>query len=201
MNLTAQVRNMQASIFTVPYLLEVTIVGLVLSADSFSAAIAMGHKPFSEKDAYKFAASSGGAEALVTLVGILAGKQIIKHFSAIDHWIAFSLLLAVALHMAYEGIRDIVSKEAKEESLSFHSFTKILIVSFATSLDAFGVGIGLGMQSRPVFPFILSIGFWAFTTTLIGLHLAKRLSEKFGPVMNIFGAIVLTIMAFKMLEI
>ena len=195
---------MSESIFTFAYFFEVLIVGLVLSADSFSAAIAMGHRPFSEKDAFKFALSSGGAEALVATVGAIAGKKIISQFAAIDHWIAFGLLLLVALHMGYEGICGLLNKEGKEgkeEVLNFHSFTKILIVSFATSLDAFGVGIGLGIQSKPIYPFIISIGLWAFITTIIGLHLARKLSEKFGPIMNIVGALVLIIMSIKMLEI
>jgi putative Mn2+ efflux pump MntP len=192
---------MQESFFNFHYFLEVVIVGMVLSADSFSAAIAMGHKPFKEKDAFRFAIASGGAEALVTFAGIIFGKQIISRFSGIDHWVAFTLLIAVALHMAYEGIRDLVRSEVSNETLTFHSFSKILIVAFATSLDALGVGIGLGIQTKPLWPYIISIGLWAFSTTLLGLHLAKRLSEKFGPLMNFFGAIVLTILAFKMLEI
>ncbi len=183
------------------FFLEVTLVGLTLSADSFSAAVAMGHRPFSEKDAFRFALSSGGAEALVAFVGAIAGNQIIRRFEAIDHWIAFGLLAAVALHMAYEGIQEFRSEEKKEENLNFHSFTKILIVSFATSLDAFGVGIGLGISEKPLLPYVASIGFWAFTTTLLGLHLAKRLSSKFGPIMNLVGAVVLGILAFQMLKI
>lgn len=180
---------------------EVILVGLILSADSFSAAVAMGHRPFTKKDAFRFAFSSGFAEALVAWVGAVAGHQVIRRFEAIDHWVAFGLLAAVALHMAYEGLRDFLSKEAKEESLEFHSFTKILIVSFATSLDAFGVGIGLGVSEKPLLPYILSIGFWAFATTVMGLHLAKRLSSKFGPVMNIVGAIVLGVLSVQMLKI
>jgi len=183
------------------YIYEILIIGLVLSADSFSAAVAMGHRPFSEKDAYRFAFASGGAEALMTLIGALAGSLVISRFSAIDHWVGFILLGGVALHMAYEGIVDLNSKEIKEEKLDFHSFKKVLLVSFATSLDAFGVGIGLGISQKPIFPFILSIGFWAFTSTIVGLHLAKKLSQKFGPIMNIIGSIVLGILAFQILKI
>lgn len=181
--------------------LEVIVVGAILSVDSFSAAVAMGHRPFSKNDAYKFALSSGGAEALVTLVGALAGSQIISRFQAIDHWVAFILLAAVAAHMAYEGISDLLSKEIKEEKLDFHSFTKVLIVSFATSLDAFGVGIGLGIAHKPIIPYFISIGIWAFVSTMVGLHLARKLSSKFGPIMNLFGAVVLGILAFQMLKI
>ena len=181
--------------------LEVLMYGLILSADSFSAAVAMGHRPFTEKDAFKFAASSGGAEALVTLVGALAGAQIVSRFGEIDHWIAFFLLGGVALHMAYEGIRDLLNKEVKQEQLNFHSYTKILIVSFATSLDALGVGISLGIAHKPILPFFFSIGAWAFVATIAGLHLARKLSKKFGPVMSLVGATVLGVLAFQMLKI
>ncbi len=188
-------------IFNFPYLLEVVIMGFILSADSFSAAVAMGHRPFSEKDAFRFALASGGAEAICAFIGAIAGKEIISRFSAIDHWIAFGLLAAVALHMLYEGIGDLFRQEVREEQLEFHGFTKILIVSFATSLDAFGVGIGLGISDKPIFAYIISIGIWAFVSTIVGLHLAKRLSQKFGPMINLLGAVVLGAMAFQMLKI
>lgn len=182
-------------------ILEVIVVGLILSADSFSAAIAMGLRPFSRKDALKFAFSSGSAEALVALIGSLAGAEIVRRFAAIDHWIAFGLLGAVALRMAYEGVRDLLSKEVKEEQLDFHGFGKILIVSLATSLDAFGVGIGLGVSNKPIAPFIVSIGIWAFVSTLAGLFLARKLSKQFGPIVTLFGSVVLCVMAIQMLKI
>ncbi len=182
-------------------MLEVLAVGLVLSADSFSAAIAMGHRPFTERDAFRFAFTSGLSEGLVAMLGALAGGQVIRYFSAVDHWIAFGLLIVVASHMAYEGIKAFFTKKVEDEQLPFHSFVKILIVSLATSLDAFGVGIGIGIANKPLIPFILSISVWAFLMTLFGLHLAKKLSAKFGPVMNILGAIVLGVMAFQMLKI
>lgn len=183
---------------------EIFTIGLVLSADSFSAAVAMGLRPFTKKDAIKFALTSGGAEGLVALLGAMTGSFIISKFAAIDHWIAFFLLGAVAVHMAYEGISDLFDKNKSNQSVKktdFHSFTKILIVSLATSLDAFGVGIGLGISHKPIVPFIISIGLWAFISTLTGLYLAKKLSQKFGPLINLFGAIILLIMAFQMLKI
>lgn len=185
---------------------EVITVGLILSADSFSAAVAMGLKPYTKKDAIKFALSSGGAEALVALFGALAGTYIISRFAAVDHWIAFILLGAVALHMAYEGVIHLIHKDKPEEERpivqeGFHSYGKILIVSLATSLDAFGVGIGLGVANRPIGPFIVSIGIWAFISTLAGMYLARKLSDKFGPVMNLVAAVVLGFMAWQMLSI
>jgi putative Mn2+ efflux pump MntP len=184
-------------------ILEILIVGLVLSIDSFLAAVAMGHRPFTRKDALRFAFSSGGAEGLATLVGALAGAHLISKLEAWDHWIAFTLLIAVALHMAWEGIehwRGDHDEEAPEKK-EFHSFARILVVSFATSMDAFGVGIGLGVAQKPIKAYVISIAIWAFTSTIAGLLLARKLSDRFGPIMHFVGAVVLAILAFQMLKI
>ena len=182
---------------------EILIVGLVLSIDSFSAAVAMGHRPFTRKDALRFAFSSGGAEGLATLIGALAGAHLISKLEAWDHWIAFTLLFAVALHMAWEGIEHWRSDHEEEapEKKEFHSFARILVVSFATSMDAFGVGIGLGIAHKPIGAYVTSIGIWAFASTIAGLLLARKLSDRFGPIMHFVGAVVLAIQAFQMLKI
>lgn len=184
-----------------PLILEVLTLGLVLSVDSFSAAVAMGSKRFRTKEMLAFAFASGGAEALATLVGFYAGSKIISLISEYDHWIAFTLLLGISLHMAYEGLQGFRGKLEKVESDEFHSFTKVLVVSFATSMDAFGVGVGLGLANKPLWPFISSIGVWAFISTIAGLYLGKRLSNKMGPVFMLIAAVILGFMAVQMLKI
>ena len=179
---------------------EVLIVGLVLSADSFSAALALGARPHKFSDTLKFAFSSGGAEALVSFLGAIAGAKIIADFDSIDHWISFILLIGVALHMAWEGIVELKQADNKEQSpKKFHSFIKIIIVSFATSLDAFAVGVSLGVTGKPLIPFITSIGLWAFFSTILGMGIAKFASKKIGPIFSLLGATVLAILAFKFL--
>ena len=182
--------------------LEVIFLGAVLSADSFSAAVAMGSRPFTTRDALKFGISSGGAEAVATVFGFWAGANIIDMIAPIDHWIAFGLLALVALHMAWEGIGALRNKEAEEiEEAEFHNFAKVLLVSFATSLDAFGVGVSLGIAHKPIVPYAISIGLWAFGTTLFGMYLARKLSDKFGPIFTLIGACVLGYLSIQMLSI
>lgn len=183
------------------WILEVLILGIVLSADSFSAAVAMGTRPFKRSDAFKFAVCSGGAEGLATAGGYFAGAYFIGLISSVDHWIAFGLLSLIALHMAYEGIQGLRNPEVHAETLDFHSFTKVLLVSFATSLDAFGVGVSLGVANKSIAPYLLSISAWAFVATLVGLYLARKLSGKFGPIFTLIGAAVLGFLAFEMLKI
>lgn len=179
--------------------LEVMIVGLVLCADSFSAALAMGFRKHKLSDSLKFAFSSGGAEALFTFLGAIAGSKVITYFGFISNWISFILLFAVALHMAFEGFTELRNGEREKEVKKFHSFYKILIVSFATSLDAFVVGVSLGISERPLIPFLISIGLWAFISTIVGMSIASRVSKRLGPTLNLIGSVILIILAFKFL--
>lgn len=184
-------------------LLDVMFIGLALSADSFSAALAMGFRPHTNWDSFKFASASGGAEGLVAFVGAIAGAKIVSQFASFDHWIAFGLLFAVAIHMFKEGLDALKEGEEdrQEACVGFHSFHKILIVSFATSLDALGVGVGLGVVDKPLAPYIVSIAAWAFASTLFGLFMARRVPRQLGPVFSFFGAGILVVLAFKMLSI
>lgn len=189
---------------------EIMLIGLILGADSFSAALAMGSKSFSRKEALRFAFLSGFGEAIAASFGIFAGSEIITKFSKIDHWIAFSLLTAVALHIAFEAFVEMKESHIAEvKKTNFHSFGKVLLVSLATSIDALGVGIGLGikLQSTPqlIVPYISSIALWAFVLTIAGLNLAKiiskKLDNKFGPKILLASSLILFVLAFEMLKI
>lgn len=180
---------------------EVVLVGLILSADSFSAALAMGGRPHKFRDTFKFAVTSGGSEAIVAGLGALAGAKVIARFDHVDHWISFILLGAVALHMAYEGYQEVRhgSGQDWEGPRDFHGFFKILAVSLATSIDALAVGVGLGVSEKFVLPYLASIGLWAFLATIVGMEISRRTSRKVGPIFSFVAAFILLSLAFKFL--
>jgi putative Mn2+ efflux pump MntP len=184
-----------------PFVFEVLALGLVLSVDSFSAAVAMGGRRFSTSDLLKFACASGGAEAVATLIGHVAGARFIAQISAYDHWVAFGCLASVSLHMAFDGIRSLRGPRSDLDAERFHSLSKILLVSLATSMDAFGVGIGLGVADRPVWPFVGSIAFFAFALTILGMYVGRRVSKQIGPLFTLLAALVLGYLSIEMLKI
>ncbi|CEG58634.1 manganese efflux pump MntP [Legionella fallonii] len=182
-------------------ILEPIALGLVLSADSFSAAIAMGLKPHKFRDAIKFASLSGGAELIATFIGAWAGEKIISQFSSIDHWIAFFLLFAVAMHMLYEGFIEWKNRGETLDVVKFHGFIKLLIVAVATSLDSLAVGVSLGISNKPLFPYLISIGGCAFVTTVIGMGIAKRIPKRLSAIFNVIAASILFILAVEMMAL
>ncbi|AHE66893.1 putative membrane protein [Legionella oakridgensis ATCC 33761 = DSM 21215] len=186
--------------FLMMQLMEVILIGLVLSADSFSAALAMGFRPHKNRDALIFACLSGGTEALITLIGAMTGEKIVSRFSPVDQWIAFLLLAAVAIHMVYEGLSGLKPSHFQLD-VKFHGFIRLLMVSLATSIDALAVGVGLGVADKPIIPFIISIGGWAFASTILGMAIAKRVSKRLGPLFNLIGALILFILAIRMFDL
>ncbi|MCD6330664.1 MAG: manganese efflux pump, partial [Thermoplasmata archaeon] len=74
-------------------------------------------------------------------------KEIISSF---DHWIAFFILSAIGIKMIFE---------AEEFEMNAHS---ILILSIATSIDAFAIGITLSILNISIFFPALIIGLITF---------------------------------------
>lgn len=182
-------------------LFEILLIGLILSADSFSASLAMGARPHTTSDSLRFALTSGLAEGFVAFLGAMAGANLIVHFNSYGHWLSFILLMLVSIHMLHEGVSEFREKEIQTEKKEFHNFLKVLIVSFATSLDAFAVGVTLGVSEKELLPYIISIALWAFVTTLLGMHIAKRVSSNLGPIFSIVAAIILSLLAISFLNV
>ena len=181
---------------------EILLFAGVLSIDSFSAAFAMGFRRFSARRAFSFAFSSAFAEGLATAIGFLLGRVAKDLIVNYDHWVAFTLLLAVGAHMCWEAYHhSAVDGDTAVAEPAKHSARKILFVATVTSLDSLGVGVTLGLAGKPVVTYSLAIALAAFAATYLGLALAKRMPQAFGSRLEVLGGAVLIALGFKMLSI
>ncbi len=183
-------------------LLELLVFTLVLSIDSFSAALALGFRYFSRRRALFFAFSSGFSEGFATFLGFLLGRIAQNVIVDYDHWVAFFLLCAVGGHMCYQSYREMRSPVIhKSNEVKVHGPWKILFVSSVTSIDSLGVGVTLGLIGKPIALYSMVIGIGAFLSTYLGLFLAKRISGHFGEKVEFLGGVVLILLGIKMLSI
>src|SRR5213075_1656940 len=83
----------------------------------------------------------GTIEALTPLAGWLLGSAAVKYVADWDHWIAFTLLAALGVHMIWAGLGS--SDEVEDQRPTRHSFWNLAVTGFATSIDAMAVGLGL----------------------------------------------------------
>lgn len=183
-------------------ILELIIFTVVLSIDSFSAALALGFRHFSARRAFLFAFSSGFSEGIATAIGFIVGGLAQDLIAQYDHWVAFALLSAVGLHMCFQAYREMrAGVEPETEEIRKHSVVRILFVSSVTSIDSLGVGVSLGLMEKPIALYSIVIGVGAFFSTYFGLFLAKRISNSLGGKIEFAGGVVLILLGLKMLTI
>lgn len=104
--------------------------------------------------------------------GALLGIAFKGPLEAVDHWIAFLMLLFVGGKM----IVDVVRKKPDDEQLDLSKTSVLFLLGIATSIDAFVVGIGFGMESSlaDVFVTVGLIGVTTFVVSMLGWFFGSR---------------------------
>ena len=79
--------------------IEILLIGVGLSMDAFAVSICkgLGMEKVNKKQAFVIGLYFGGFQALMPLIGWFLGIRFQQYITSIDHWIAFVLLLIIAL--------------------------------------------------------------------------------------------------------
>ncbi|MBN1867219.1 manganese efflux pump [Candidatus Sumerlaeota bacterium] len=166
--------------------------------DVFSVSMAVASGPRSPRQSFRLSFHFGLFQGAMPVVGWIVGASIYERVRAFDHWLAFALLIAVAVHMFVEGLKEEEAKSDRDRSKGW----SLIALSVATSIDAMAVGLVFGIQGvqgpRILIP-VLVIGAASSLMALVGVFLARRMKARFGPKMEIVGALVLAAIGTKML--
>jgi manganese efflux pump family protein len=178
--------------------ISLIFLALAMSTDAFAAAIGKGsslHKPrFSE--ALRTGVIFGVIEAITPIVGWGIGQAATQYVENWDHWIAFTLLLILGLHMIYNGFKHEDEEEEKPDS---HSFVILAITAFATSIDALAVGVGLAFVNVNILVAAGAIGLATTIMVTIGVMLGRVLGTVVGKRAEIVGGVVLMLVGATIL--
>jgi len=96
----------------------------------------------------------------------------------------------------------LVDSFAPADEQGTHDQTKgwsLVGLSVATSVDAFGVGVGLGVTRTPCVHSAALIGIVAGLMTLVGIRLRRELSARLGKRLETVGAMLILLVAVKMI--
>ncbi|MEW5951662.1 MAG: manganese efflux pump MntP family protein [Elusimicrobiota bacterium] len=180
--------------------LEIFLIALSLSLDAFAVSISSGGtmKFLRISQWFKMAFFFGAFQALMPLIGWLAGISMLKYISSLDHWVAFILLFAVGAKMIYEGFKIEDMNCEKKGSCPFNTMT-LLILSLATSIDALAVGITFSLIKISIISPIIIIGIVTFLMSLSGVKIGYAGKNFFENKMEIIAGCILIILGFKIL--
>ena len=170
--------------------LEIFAIAVGLAMDAFAVAIASGIclGTVTKRQVFRLAFHFGLFQAIMPVIGWMAGLKLYEYISAWDHWVAFGLLSLVGGKAVYASI----SEEAKEDDdRDPTTGWNLLIMSVATSIDALAVGISFAALQVTIWIPVLIIGLVAAAFTVAGMLGGCRLGQKFGKRMEMAGGLVL----------
>ncbi len=164
----------------------IPLIAISLSMDAFSLSLAYGTLNISKKNQLTLSLIVGIYHLFMPILGMKIGILIIKTLPIKPDFIIFFVLTFIGVQMILESLKE-------SRSINIMNFIELLVFGLAVSIDSFSVGIGLlAITSNWLISSII-FAISAFTFTLLGLQLGKKLNDKFGNISTLLGGIMLLI--------
>ncbi|HXY73846.1 MAG TPA: manganese efflux pump MntP family protein [Dehalococcoidales bacterium] len=178
-------------------LLSVILIALGLSADCFAVALSASivNRSLTRFQIIRVALSFAIFQAVMPVLGWLAGKTIVDLISNFDHWVAFGLLALVGGHMLWEAFHH--RKEEKPPDVS--KGWRLILLSVATSIDALAIGLVFAFGDTNIWLAVPVIGVTCFIVSSIGFAIGKKAGELLGKPAEIVGGLILIGIGIKIL--
>jgi putative Mn2+ efflux pump MntP len=178
--------------------LSILLIAIGLSADCFAVALSGGISNINHTwpRILRISFSFGLFQALMPILGWLAGKTVVEVIADYDHWVAFSLLVIVSGRMLWESFRP---ERSEDKDVDITKGFLLITLSLATSIDALAVGLSFAFLDINIALASPTIGAVAFLVTTIGFILGKKVSKLIGKRAETIGALILLAIAFRIL--
>ena len=177
--------------------IEIIGLALGLSMDAFAVSVTNGFmiKQLKFRSAFRIALFFGVFQAVMPVIGWAAGLSFVSYIQSVDHWLAFALLGFIGSKMIVESRSLRKGSECKN---CLHLPT-LIILSFATSIDALAIGFSFACLRVSIVMPVAFIGGITFLVCLAGVYLGKKVGHIFENKIEMFGGIVLIAIGAKIL--
>jgi len=178
--------------------LSVLFIALGLSADCFAVALSgsIAQGKTSAAPLFRLSSAFGGFQALMCILGWLAGQTVVNFIAEYDHWVAFGLLAIIGGRMLWEAFHD---ADEHEKSADITRGLLLLTVSVATSIDSLAVGLSFAFLQVNIWLASLTIGITAFTITALGFLVGRKAGQLMGKRAEAVGGIILILIGLRIL--
>jgi putative Mn2+ efflux pump MntP len=178
-------------------MLSIFLIAIGLSMDSFAVSITSGLavKKMHIRHALTMGGFFGGFQALMPVLGWFAGLSLRRFIESYDHWVAFALLGFIGGKMIWEAFKV----EEEEKKTDFFSLKMLFILSIATSIDAFAVGLTLSFLKIFILAPAIIIGCTTFAISFAGVYIGDMVGHFFEKKIEIFGGLILIGIGTKIL--
>lgn len=174
-------------------------VALALAMDAFAVSVGLSVLPegLKKSQRVRLAVFFGFFQFLMPLIGWLAGQGFLDYIRDVDHWVAFGLLFLIGGKMLLESFRN--QGRTKRMSEDPTKGMTLILLSVATSIDAFAVGLSFAaLRQKVLYPAII-IGVVAFSMTFLGTKIGPVIGKIAGKRAEFFGGLILILIGIKIL--
>jgi len=177
--------------------ISVVFVSFALAMDAFAVAVVAGASldVLTARRIFRLAFHFGLFQAMMPVAGWLGGRAIHDAIQAFDHWVAFGLLALIGGRMVIGAWREETHHRKADPTTGWH----LVLLSVATSIDAFAVGLSLAVLGTPIVAPAIIIGLVTAAVTATGMALGRRIGDKWGPRIEVAGGLVLVAIGAKIL--
>jgi len=179
-------------------LVEIIVIAMGLAMDAFAVSIASSViiGKVSRRQVFRLAFHFGLFQAMMPVLGWLAGRSVQEYIQHWDHWAAFGLLSFIGAKAIYSALKNDGADGGNADPSRGLS---LVILSVATSIDALAVGLSFAMLRVDIWYPSAIIGVVTAGLSVVGVLLGCRLGLRFGRKMEILGGAVLIVIGIKIL--
>lgn len=184
-------------------IIEIIVIAIAEAMDCFAVAIATGlsKSGIRYSRAMLQAVSFGVFQGVMTLLGYFLGSFAERWFNSVGTPIACGILCILGARMIWGAIRGNDAEE-KTEQIAVKNLTiaNILLLSVATSIDAFAVGISFAFINANMALATSAIALASFAMGVIGYEIGRHAAKRFKTkIPEIIAGIILIAIGVKML--
>ncbi|MEF2244115.1 manganese efflux pump MntP family protein [Paenibacillus sp. IITD108] len=162
------------------------IIALALGFDAFSLGLGIGMRGIRLWHIARLGFLIGLFHFLMPVFGMMMGRWVNQLLGDVAVTLAGCLFILLGVHMIYSSF-----KSESKSIFNHYSFWGMIVIAFSVSVDAFSVGVTLGMFSADFWLTILLIGMLGGVMSVLGLLLGRKVSGKLGEYGEACGGAIL----------
>lgn len=176
--------------------INIILIAITLSLDAMAVSAADGarYPKMSLWRACRVAFFFGFFQALMPVIGWMFGSGLEKVASTIGPWFAFILLGIIGTRMILES-----KKPKNEKEVDLDNWKVLILLSFATSVDALVVGVSFALLSVNIWLASSLIGLITFVLCLSSVYIGINIGRHWSKRAELIGGIILIVIGVKIL--
>src|SRR5574344_959071 len=151
-------------------ILEISLISIGLAMDCFAVSIAssIAYGRYNWAKMLRMAFFFAFFQGAMPFIGWLAGVSFAEQITRIDHWLAFVILAYLGGKMIYGSLKKKQEDVCCDKNTPFGSLKMLIILSFATSIDALATGLIFVPFGNLIYTAVGIIALGSFLFTIVG---------------------------------